>query len=42
MCKKEEGTDYLKIEKECQHNPPKSISGAQEVKKRIISQYYTK
>lgn len=38
----EEETDYKNIEKECQRNPPKSISGAKEVKKRVISQYYIK
>lgn len=37
-----EGTDYENIEKACQHNFSKSIFGAKEVKKRVISQYYTK
>lgn len=42
ICKKEEGTSHEKIEKECQHNPPQSVSGGKEVKKRLISQYDTK
>jgi len=42
VCKKEEGTSHEKIEKECQHHPPQSISGGKEVKKMLISQYDTK